>query len=166
MFLLEKPSALMLLLGGCAFCSCYLVALAVYRLYLSSLAKFPGPKLAALTHWYGFYFAVILPGQFTFHIQDLHKQYGKSIMPPPLFARNPSHTHQRRTHHPHLPRRAPHSRSFLLAVPLRRSRAPRQIRANVHRLRLPQQRLRNPVPPSASAAPISAERMVQQEADP
>ena len=81
MFLLEKPSALMLLLGGCAFCLCYLVALAVNRLYLSSLAKFPGPKLAALTHWYEFYFAVILPGQFTFHIQDLHKQYGNYHVP-------------------------------------------------------------------------------------
>lgn len=55
----------------------YLLALAVYRLYLSPLARFPGPKLAALTRWYEFYFEIIKRGQFTSHISDLHKQYGR-----------------------------------------------------------------------------------------
>jgi hypothetical protein len=55
-----------------------LVSLAVYRLYFSPLAGFPGPKLAALTQWYEFYWNVIKSGQFTFHIQDLHDRYGKS----------------------------------------------------------------------------------------
>lgn len=54
----------------------YGVGLAVYRLWLSPIAKFPGPKLAALTKWYEFYYEVVRNGQFTFHIQDLHKQYG------------------------------------------------------------------------------------------
>ena len=56
----------------------YSGSLAVYRLYLSPLAGFPGPKLAALTHWYEFYWNVIKSGQFTFHIQDLHNKYGTS----------------------------------------------------------------------------------------
>jgi len=54
----------------------YLAALAIYRLYISPIAKFPGPKLAALSRWYEFYYEVVLRGQFTFHIQDLHKKYG------------------------------------------------------------------------------------------
>lgn len=40
------------------------------------LAHFPGPKLAALSKWYEFYYDVVLKGQFTFQIQDLHKKYG------------------------------------------------------------------------------------------
>ena len=39
---------------GAAFVLLYLIGGAVYRLYLSPLAKFPGPKLAALTLWYSF----------------------------------------------------------------------------------------------------------------
>lgn len=55
----------------------YIVYLAIYRLYLHPLADFPGPKLAALSKWYEFYYEVVLVGQFTFHIQELHKKYGK-----------------------------------------------------------------------------------------
>jgi len=57
----------------------YLLSLAVHRLYLSPLAAYPGPKLAALSNWYEFYYEVIQQGQFTFHIQELHKIYGKAI---------------------------------------------------------------------------------------
>ncbi|KAK0708701.1 cytochrome P450 family protein [Lasiosphaeris hirsuta] len=57
----------------------YLLTLAIQRLILSPLAKFPGPRLAALTNWYEFYYDVILQGKFTAHIQDLHKLYGPII---------------------------------------------------------------------------------------
>jgi hypothetical protein len=54
----------------------YLAGLAVYRLLLSPIAGFPGPKLAALTQWYECYYNVILPGQFFLHIEALHDKYG------------------------------------------------------------------------------------------
>ncbi|KAL1856024.1 hypothetical protein Plec18170_003892 [Paecilomyces lecythidis] len=57
----------------------YLIGLGIYRLYFSPLAKFPGPKLAALTLWYEFYYDVVLSGQYVFHIRDLHKEYGPII---------------------------------------------------------------------------------------
>jgi hypothetical protein len=59
----------------------YLVGLASYRLYFHPIAEFPGPKLAALSKWYEFYYEVICAGKFTFHIQDLHKKYGLYALP-------------------------------------------------------------------------------------
>jgi len=58
----------------------YLVGIALYRLYFSPLAKFPGPKLAALSKWYEAYFEIVRNGQFTFQIDKLHEQYGKVTM--------------------------------------------------------------------------------------
>ena len=48
----------------------------IYSVYLGPLSKFPGPKLAAATLCYEFYYDVILKGQYTFKIEDLHKEYG------------------------------------------------------------------------------------------
>lgn len=61
----------------------YLLCLAIYRLYLSPIAKFPGPKLAALSLWYEFYHDVVRGGQYVFKINELHDQYG---MEPSLFS--------------------------------------------------------------------------------
>jgi hypothetical protein len=52
----------------------------VYSVYFGPLAKFPGPKLAAATLWYEFYYDVILQGRYTFKIKELHEKYG--IHPP------------------------------------------------------------------------------------
>ena len=54
----------------------YSVVAVIYRLYLSPLSKFPGPKLAAATLLYEAYYDVILGGQYTFKIKELHEQYG------------------------------------------------------------------------------------------
>lgn len=48
----------------------------VYSVYFGPLAKFPGPKLAAATLWYEFYYDVILKGRYTFKIKELHGKYG------------------------------------------------------------------------------------------
>lgn len=75
-------SLVKLCISSCLLLLIYLVGLGVYRLYLSPLARYPGPKLAALSNWYEFYHDVILQGKFTFHIRDLHKQYGMAPYSP------------------------------------------------------------------------------------
>ncbi|KAJ9616826.1 hypothetical protein H2200_000545 [Cladophialophora chaetospira] len=57
----------------------YLVAGAVNRLYISPLAKFPGPTAAALSRWYEFYYEVVLKGQYSKRIDELHEKYGPII---------------------------------------------------------------------------------------
>ncbi|KAL8851803.1 MAG: hypothetical protein Q9221_003317 [Calogaya cf. arnoldii] len=54
----------------------YNIALVIYRLYFSPLAKFPGPKLAAATLWYEYYYDVVQRGRYTWKIAELHAQYG------------------------------------------------------------------------------------------
>ncbi|KAL8662026.1 MAG: hypothetical protein Q9202_005080 [Teloschistes flavicans] len=51
----------------------YVVYLSVTRLYTSPVASIPGPKLAALTFWYEFYYDVILSGRYTWKIAELHQ---------------------------------------------------------------------------------------------
>jgi len=88
-----------------------LVMRGVWRLYFSPIAKFPGPKLAALTYWYAFvlfgsalrfwelkdqktykpryefYYDIICRGQYVFQIQKLHQKYG------PIIRINPHELH-------------------------------------------------------------------------
>jgi hypothetical protein len=54
----------------------YIFSVTVYRLHINPVASFPGPKLAALTFWYEFYYDVLLQGRYSWKIQELHKQYG------------------------------------------------------------------------------------------
>jgi len=62
--------------------SVYCIVIALNRLYFHPLSKIPGPKLAALTSWYEFYFDVLQPGQYVFKIKELHKHYGKAFYLP------------------------------------------------------------------------------------
>lgn len=74
--LLSHPYASAVVLG-----LAYLIALAVYRLWFSPIAHFPGPRLAALTVLYEFYYDTICCGQFTFQIGRLHEKYGQLPIP-------------------------------------------------------------------------------------
>lgn len=51
----------------------------IYRLYFSPVAKFPGPKLAALTLWYEFYFDVIMSGSYMNEIRKMHLEHGPIV---------------------------------------------------------------------------------------
>jgi hypothetical protein len=53
--------------------SCYLT---VERLYFSPISGFPGPRLAAATFWYEFYYDFWQHGKYIFEIEEMHKKYG------------------------------------------------------------------------------------------
>lgn len=60
-----------------AFFVCYLIYVAIYRLYFHPLAKFPGSKLAALTRWYETYYDVFNGiGMYMWEIEKMHRKYG------------------------------------------------------------------------------------------
>lgn len=50
----------------------------VYRLYAHPLAGFPGPKLAAATFLYEFYYDVIKGGMYIWEVERMHEKYGTS----------------------------------------------------------------------------------------
>ena len=60
----------------------YYVLRSIYRITLHPLAKFPGPKLPAITRWYEAYYEVFVDGKggkFGEKIEEWHKQYGPII---------------------------------------------------------------------------------------
>ena len=75
MALITVP-ALAVIVACCS--TIYCIAIGVYRLYFSPIAKFPGSKLAALTLWVEFYYDVVKRGRYTWKIEEMHKQYGNT----------------------------------------------------------------------------------------
>ncbi|KAK1987725.1 cytochrome P450 [Colletotrichum cereale] len=57
----------------------YIAVVAVYRVYLSPLAKFPGSKLAALTLWYEVYWDIVKRGTFIWRIEEMHREHGPIV---------------------------------------------------------------------------------------
>lgn len=80
--LFVKERIALLIIASLVIYFLYFIVLLVYRLYLSPIAKFPGPKLAAATYLFEGYYDVVQRGKYTFKIRDLHAKYGQS--PPGL----------------------------------------------------------------------------------
>lgn len=55
----------------------YVIGLYIYRMYFDPLSKIPGPKLAAASLWYEFYYDVVKQGRYTWKIWEMHDKYGK-----------------------------------------------------------------------------------------
>lgn len=65
----------------------YILFLLYQRLFLSPLSRFPGPKLAAATFWYEFYYDIILGGKYVWEVKSMHEKYG------PIVRINPGELH-------------------------------------------------------------------------
>ena len=55
------------------------VILAIYRLWLHPLRKFPGPALAAVSGMYRAYYTTFGKGGWVDHVERLHEQYGELV---------------------------------------------------------------------------------------
>ncbi len=66
-----------LLAGLTLFTTLSTITLLIYRLVFSPLASVPGPKIAAATGWYEFYYDCILAGKYIFEIERMHNIYGE-----------------------------------------------------------------------------------------
>lgn len=72
---MEAPRNIFTLDLFITFTVCF-IALAIYRLFFDPLAKFPGPKLAAITRYYEMYYDIVRNGQYGFQIAKMHEKYG------------------------------------------------------------------------------------------
>ncbi|EFR03531.1 benzoate 4-monooxygenase cytochrome P450 [Nannizzia gypsea CBS 118893] len=57
----------------------YVIGDVIYQLRFSPLSKFPGPKIAAVTYLYEFYYDAVLKGRYIFKVKELHERYGPII---------------------------------------------------------------------------------------
>jgi cytochrome P450 len=68
-----------IILGCLAAALFYIVSTTIYNLYFSPISHIPGPKLAAATWWYEYYFDIVTYGKYIFKIMEMHKQYGPIV---------------------------------------------------------------------------------------
>lgn len=60
----------------------YMLSTMAYNLCLHPLAGFPGPKIAAATRLYEFYYDVVKRGQYIYKIEEMHAKYGMYLQDP------------------------------------------------------------------------------------
>ena len=57
----------------------YFIFRTAYNLFLSPISNIPGPKLAAATWWYEYYYDVVTYGKYFCNIMEMHKKYGPIV---------------------------------------------------------------------------------------
>ena len=77
--MLSKPSFATLAAGIIGFWVLRIIVTVIYRLYLHPLANIPGPKIAATTRGYEFWYQGLQHTRFPAKIKELHKQYGPIV---------------------------------------------------------------------------------------
>lgn len=60
---------------------CWLTYRSIYRLFFHPLSHIPGPRLAAVSYIYQFYFDVIKGGMYIWEVRRLHEEYGNQHQP-------------------------------------------------------------------------------------
>ncbi|EEB95950.1 hypothetical protein MPER_04998 [Moniliophthora perniciosa FA553] len=63
-----------LLVGGV-----HMLVLALYRVTIHPLSRFPGPKLATVTELYTAFYDVVFGGELVNHLRELHERYGPVV---------------------------------------------------------------------------------------
>ncbi|KAJ5499101.1 Cytochrome P450 [Penicillium expansum] len=58
----------------------YIVVKAIVRLYFHPLSDIPGPRLAAVSRWYDFYYNVIHDGTYSGQWLQMHKKYNSPVI--------------------------------------------------------------------------------------
>ncbi|OJJ46793.1 hypothetical protein ASPZODRAFT_142587 [Penicilliopsis zonata CBS 506.65] len=66
---------------------------AIYRLYFHPLHTFPGPKIAAATFLYQFFYDAVLGGRYIWEVEKMHEKYG------PIVRINPRDLHIKDSHY-------------------------------------------------------------------
>lgn len=82
----NSTSALLLLLIALSTCGLFALQVIAYRLYFHPLAKYPGPRLAAISRFWKAYVECFRQRSFCHELQVLHGIYGIGCLAPNRFA--------------------------------------------------------------------------------
>lgn len=80
MFILRSFDNYQLVVGLLGVLIVWPALVTTYRAYFHPLSHVPGPKLAAITRLYIFYYNVIEDGGFYLRLDELHKKYGRFVI--------------------------------------------------------------------------------------
>ncbi|KAF2190227.1 putative cytochrome P450 [Zopfia rhizophila CBS 207.26] len=79
MLLYDELKNLISLRGFVTLALCYVFVKAIYGLFFHQLSSIPGPRIAALTSWYEFWWNCPKKGRYMFKIEEMHQQYGPIV---------------------------------------------------------------------------------------